>query len=102
MCDDLISRKAAMRLIDAEELERDGWHLCRTVQVDRNTMEYQTKKPTAFTALEIVRCKDCIEYQTDIHWTTKQTGWCYCTKLDQFFKPEDYCSYGVKRGDIDG
>ena len=49
----------AMRLIDAEELERDGWYLCRTVQVDKNTMEYQTKKPTAFKVLEVVRCKDC-------------------------------------------
>lgn len=54
-----------MILIDAEELERDGWHLYRTVQVDRNTMEYQTKKPTAFTTLEVVRCKDCKHRQED-------------------------------------
>ena len=53
-----------MMLIDADALERDGWYLCRTVQVDKNTMEYQTKKPTAFKVLEVVMCKDC-KYSSD-------------------------------------
>ena len=32
-----------MRLIDADALEKEGWSLHRTIQVDMNTMEYQTK-----------------------------------------------------------
>lgn len=52
-----------MRLIDADALERDGWHMSRTVQIDKKTMELQTRKPTDFPAVEpqpeIIRCKDC-------------------------------------------
>ena len=40
------------RLIDADALEKDGWMMHRTVQVDNNTMEYQTKKPTDFPTIE--------------------------------------------------
>ena len=31
------------RAIDADALEKEGWSLHRTIQVDKNTMEYQTK-----------------------------------------------------------
>lgn len=41
-----------MRLIDSDALERDGWKLHRTIRVDKNTMEYQVKKPTDFPAIE--------------------------------------------------
>lgn len=32
-----------MRPIDADVLEKEGWSLHRTIQVDKNTEEYQTK-----------------------------------------------------------
>lgn len=41
-----------MRLIDADALERDGWRMSRTVQIDDKTMELQTRKPTDFPAVE--------------------------------------------------
>lgn len=31
------------RMIDADALEKEGWSLHRTIQVDKNTSEYQTK-----------------------------------------------------------
>lgn len=37
-----------MKLIDADALERDGWKMSRTVRVDKDTMEIQTRKPTDF------------------------------------------------------
>lgn len=40
------------RLIDADALEKDGWMMHRTVQVDKATMSYQTKKPTDFPTIE--------------------------------------------------
>lgn len=40
------------RLIDADALERDGWHMSRTVRVDKDTMEMQTRKPTDFPTVE--------------------------------------------------
>lgn len=41
-----------MRLLDADALERDGWHMSRTVRVDKDTMEFQTRKPTDFPTIE--------------------------------------------------
>lgn len=41
-----------MHLINADALEREGWYLNRIIQTDKNTMEYQTKKPTEFPAIE--------------------------------------------------
>lgn len=32
-----------MRAIDADALEKEGWSLHRTIRVDMNTEEYQTK-----------------------------------------------------------
>ena len=40
------------RYIDADALERDGWRMSRTVQIDEKTMELQTRKPTDFQAVE--------------------------------------------------
>lgn len=48
------------RLIDAGALEKDGWMMHRTVQVDSNTMEYQTKKPTDFSTIESEPCEDAV------------------------------------------
>lgn len=43
-----------MRLIDADTLERDGWKMSRTVRVDKDTMEIQTRKPTDFPTIEVI------------------------------------------------
>lgn len=40
------------RLIDADALERDGWHMTRTVQIDKKTMEMQNRKPTDFPTID--------------------------------------------------
>lgn len=46
-----------MRLIDADALERDGWQMSRTVRVDKDTMEIQTRKPTDFPTIEPQRMR---------------------------------------------
>ena len=46
-----------MKLIDADALEKEGWYLNRIIQTDKNTMKYQTKKPTEFPAIEPEREK---------------------------------------------
>ena len=80
-----------MMLIDADALEKDGWYLCRTVQVDKNMMEYQTKKPTAFKVLEVVRCKNCKHWYSDA-----DTGMaCEFTNMGQ---PKDgFCNWAEMR-----
>lgn len=46
-----------MRLIDADALESDGWQMSRTVRVDKDTMEIQTRKPTDFPTIEPQRMR---------------------------------------------
>lgn len=41
-----------MRTIDADALERDGWQMSRTVRISKDVMEFQTRKPTDFSAIE--------------------------------------------------
>ena len=41
-----------MKLIDADALERDGWQMSRTVRINKDTMELQTRKPTDFDAAD--------------------------------------------------
>lgn len=45
------------RLIDADALERDGWQMSRTVRISKDTMEWQTRKPTDFPTIEPPRMR---------------------------------------------
>ena len=47
-----------MRLIDADALEKEGWSLHRTIRVDKNTEEYQTKPLKQVPTIE-PRCETC-------------------------------------------
>lgn len=88
-----------MHLINAEALERGGWFMCRHIQINMETMEYQTKKPTDFPAVEpqsdIIRCKDCKNYQTD--WETSYPNRHYCATMDSFIPEDGFCSYAERR-----
>lgn len=87
-----------MRLIDADALERDGWQMSRTVQVSKDTMEYQVRKPTDFPTIEPqrmrgrwestvigkarhIRCSSCKVgyYAKDVpHDLSGNVAWKYC------------------------
>ena len=45
---------------------------------------------------EIVRCKDCQDYQTDWNPSGK-TGRHYCATMDSFMLPDGFCSYAERR-----
>jgi len=46
------------RCIDADALEKEGWSLHRTIRVDKNTDEYQTKPLRQVPTIE-PRCEAC-------------------------------------------
>ena len=46
------------RAIDADALEKEGWSLHRTIRVDKNTEEYQTKPLRRVPTIE-PRCEEC-------------------------------------------
>jgi len=64
-----------MRTIDADALEKDGWQMTRTVRVDKDTMEWQTRKPTDFPAIEPQRmCGRWIGCGNSDHWKCSVCG----------------------------
>lgn len=85
-----------MRTIDADALERDGWQMSRTVRVTKDTMEFQTRKPTDFPAIEpqrmrgkwetiegwdgdeVYRCSECGEEYVLIDGTPKENSYHFC------------------------
>lgn len=85
-----------MRTIDADALERDGWQMSRTVRISKDTMEWQTRKPTDFPTIEpprmrgkwetiegwdgdeVYRCSECGEEYVLIDGTPKENGYHFC------------------------
>lgn len=84
-----------MQLIDANELEEQGWIMQRTVAVNPQTVEMQIRKPTNFPtiidAVPVVRCKDC-------RWKEQeQPGMVYCPATVGGWVDEDwFCNGGEK------
>ena len=72
------------RAIDADALEKDGWMMHRIVQVDKNTMQYQTKKPADFPIIEPKRNKG--------KWIQNNNG-TYSCSLCQSWIPEEQHYY---------
>ena len=58
--------------------------------------------PTA-DVVEVVRCKDCIHYDYQYRrekWESAQKSCCRSAIVK--VRPNDYCSFGLRKGDVDG
>ena len=56
-------------------------------------MEEHLYEIPAADVIEVVRCKDCIQYVPDS---------CFCKMADWTTRDEDFCSWAVKRSKADG
>ena len=54
-------------------------------------------KPLPSTQPEIIRCKDCKDYQTD--WKTRYPDMHYCATMDSTMPEDGFCSYAERRTD---
>ncbi len=95
---DLISRKAILKNIEKirqgvqmmDDTHRasiimNGMYLCE--KAVRNQPSAQP---------EIIRCKDCIDYQTD--WTPESVqDMYYCATMDRMMPEDAYCSFAERR-----
>lgn len=45
--------------------------------------------------VQVVRCKDCKNWQTD--WNPSIPDRHYCAVMDSMMKADDFCSYGERR-----
>lgn len=105
-----------MKPIDADALEKEGWYINRIIQTDKNTMEYQTKKPTEFPAIEPKRKpgkwidKEVVDDRKDAkiqQWQQARCSVCnkwHTTPYMYYFNDYDFCpNCGTDmRGNKDG
>ena len=89
MKDDLIWRRELLEHLHRKV--RSG----NDVNIDKEMLEFP-----AVDAVEVVRCKDCKHYKTQ----NKSARWnhetLYCMRSAAVkVKPDDFCSYGVRRED---
>ena len=104
------------RLIDAYSLAEQVWESKdknphRDIKIARNhRLEHEHFLKMiclahTVDAVEVVRCKDCRD--CEMCYPEKQLdkeatrGW-ICKKYKRWTKPDDFCYYGVKKGDVDG
>lgn len=93
-----------MRLIDADELDKkleeisqepdyqhDGEDWC----VGVITAQTEVASMPTIDAVEVVRCKDC-KHRAD---ETSKGNYLCNHKMLGLVRPDDFCSYGKKRGD---
>ena len=93
--DDLIRRQ------DAADFLCDWCGICSKEK--RNIMECDDIAPNfakipPVDAVEVVRCKNCDNFQTD--WETAfANGRHYCAIIDSIMPPDGFCSYGERKTD---
>ena len=109
---DLISRQAA---IDTDGLDEEiRCEMCKNpMHTDRGcdgNCKYDERlyerimqildkriKPLPSAHPEIIRCKDCEDYQTD--WETSYPNRHYCATMDSMMPEDGFCSYAERRTD---
>ena len=64
-----------MRTVDADALEKEGWSLHRTIRVDKNTEEYQTKPlrkvPTIEPEPHWIPCSKALPQKNGVYVVTR-------------------------------
>lgn len=83
-----------MRLIDANDVKRRGD--CYLPDIRKTISNILSHTKTVKDAVVIVRCKDCVHYDLAKNGYNGQCNRQYAT-----FYADDFCSYGVKRGDAE-
>lgn len=87
------------RYIDADAIEKEGWHMQRRKQEDYHTMVLETKKPSEFPTadvVEVVRCKDCFYRRIA---NDGMTHYYWCDTIQNSVNDDDYCSYGERKSE---
>ena len=89
-----------MRLIDADNLEELCGIMAEKCGGSGESIWNQFRATVEFSptidAVEVVRCKDCINWQTDWMPSTIFYGH-YCPDVDTFTKENFYCAYAESR-----
>ena len=89
---DYIDRQAA---IDAADRADYPGLAVEAVKAVTDEVIKELKKLTSTDAVEVVRCKDCENYQTD--WKPHFNDRHYCAVMDSFMPVDGFCNYGERK-----
>lgn len=82
-----------------KEVIQRMWENRKITNTKYNTfLEILDYVPTA-EVVEVVRCKDCEDWQDDWIPSCGDNGSHYCATMDSVMKPTDFCSYAERRED---
>ena len=84
------------RYIDYDALDYKNWHMIGKSSDFLDGVVYMAERIEEAPSIDIVRCKECKWYDTDV-WTTR----CWCGRVSsigncKYVKPDDFCSYGER------
>ena len=79
------------RLIDANALIKNGWHLVQTGKSNVFLASMSLADVPTVDAVEVVRCKDCKKWEYDENFS----GW--CVEWRRRTLGDHFCSYGERR-----
>ena len=91
MNNDLISRQAAIDALEDALYDLDEHDFVDNVFIEEELKRVPSVQP------EIIRCKDCKDYQTD--WKTRYPNMHYCATMDSMMPGDGFCSYAERRTD---
>lgn len=83
-----------MRMIDPIRLKQSL--AVSAILEDKKTIEQIIDEQPTIEQPEIIRCKDCEDYQTE--WETS-AGLHYCSIIDTDMPPEGFCSNATRKGE---
>lgn len=93
--DDLISRQAAIdALVEELAYKPEGYWDSGLNQYD---VEVVLNQQPSIDAVEIVRCKDCRWYKSNLMWDGKAVKICAKEAYEPVRKEDDFCSYGERK-----
>lgn len=86
--DDTIYRQTAIKALNTEIIKRRLLDDVNDGMLDEFDTESILRALPSADAHQVVRCKDCNDYQTKFKW---------CKLHDGEMQPTDFCSYGERR-----
>ena len=97
MADEYIRKQDAVSIIEKEmkNYVSDIWYKSATHSA-LNDVNENIKAFESADVVQVVRCKNCENWQTD--WNPSISNRHYCAVMDSMMTAEDFCSYGEREG----
>ena len=90
-----------MRLIDADAFEQHMQNKWENNEISNGEWIHfreMLNQEQTIDAVEVVRCKECVNWDDDWDPVTWGAGYHYCTMMDTFTTADEFCRRGEQEG----